>query len=59
MIMVITILLTPNFEWFNFEKSFKEGGVKIEDGFEYHSGNNDQWLDVDTIRELIKKYNLI
>ena len=52
-------IIYPNFEWFNFEKSFKEGGVKIEDGFEYHSGNNDQWLDVDTIRELIKKYNLI
>ncbi|MDD5793008.1 MAG: UDP-N-acetylglucosamine 4,6-dehydratase (inverting) [Erysipelotrichaceae bacterium] len=52
-------IIYPNFEWFDFEKSFKPGGVSIEDGFEYHSGNNSEWLSVEDIRRLIKKYNLV
>lgn len=52
-------IIYPNFEWFDFEKSFKPGGVSIEDGFEYHSGNNSEWLSVEDIRRLIKEYNLV
>lgn len=31
------------------------GGTPVAPGFEYHSGNNDQWLSVDQIRTLIKE----
>lgn len=51
-------IIYPNFEWFNFEAAFKPGGEKIPDGFEYHSGNNSEWLSVEDIRRLIKEYNL-
>jgi len=51
-------VIYPNFEWFNFEKSFKKDGIKIEDGFEYHSGNNTEWLGVEDIRNLIVEYKL-
>ena len=50
-------VIYPNFEWFNFEKSFKSGGKKIKDGFQYHSGENEEWLSVEDIRGLLKKYN--
>lgn len=51
-------VIYPNFEWFNFEKSFKKEGIKIEDGFEYHSGDNAEWLCVEDIRKLIVQYKL-
>lgn len=51
-------VIYPNFEWFNFEKSFKPGGKLIEDGFEYSSGANEEWLSVEDIRALLKEYNL-
>eukprot|EP01047_Picozoa_sp_COSAG01_P068239 COSAG01_NODE_9817_length_2333_cov_7.812089_2_plen_342_part_00 len=31
-------------------------GTKVELGFHYNSGNNDQWLDVPTLRSLIKEH---
>ena len=52
-------IIYPNFEWFDFEKSFKKGGHKIEDGFEYHSGENEEWLSVEEIKRLISEYNLV
>lgn len=52
-------VIYPDFEWFNFEKSFKSGGTKIEDGFEYHSGGNKEWLSIEEIKELIIKYDLV
>lgn len=52
-------IIYPNFEWFDFEKSFKEGGKLIEDGFEYNSGNNSEWLSVEEIQSLLKEYKLI
>lgn len=52
-------IIYPNFEWFDFSKSFKEGGVLIEDGFEYNSGNNSEWLSVEEIQKLLKEYKLV
>ncbi len=51
-------IVYPNFEWFSFEDHFHEGGKKIKSGFEYHSGENSDWLSVEDIRRLIKEYNL-
>ena len=39
-------VIYPAFEWF------------IEDGFEYDSGNNSEWLSVEEIRQLLDEYNL-
>jgi len=52
-------IIYPNFEWFDFERSFKEGGELIEDGFEYGSGSNTDWLSVEQIRDLLEEYNLM
>lgn len=51
-------IIYPNFEWFNFEKAFKSGGEKIANNFEYHSGNNTEWLSVEDIKKLIELHNL-
>ncbi|NMC36095.1 UDP-N-acetylglucosamine 4,6-dehydratase (inverting) [Candidatus Beckwithbacteria bacterium] len=32
-------------------------GTKVSPDFEYHSGNNTDWLNVDQVRKLIKKLN--
>ena len=52
-------IIYPNFEWFDFKKSFKEGGKPLEDGFEYNSGNNTEWLSVEDIHNLLIEYKLI
>jgi len=46
-------VIYPHFEWWSKADYFTEGGVKIEDGFEYHSGNNAKWLSVEDLRERI------
>lgn len=51
-------IIYPHFEWFDFKKSFIPGGVRIEEGFEYHSGNNEDQLSTDDIQGLLKKYDL-
>ena len=51
-------IIYPNFEWFNFKKAFKPGGVLIEEGMEYSSGDNDEWLTVEDIKRLLDEYNL-
>ncbi|MEG0283289.1 MAG: UDP-N-acetylglucosamine 4,6-dehydratase (inverting) [Erysipelotrichales bacterium] len=51
-------IIYPHFDWFNFDEQFHPGGKKIEDGFEYHSGDNTEWLSVEEIQELIEEYNL-
>ncbi len=52
-------IIYPNFEWFDFKRSFKEGGKLIEDGFEYGSGSNTEWLSVEDISRLLKEYHLV
>ena len=45
----------PNFEWWNRECYFTPGGKLVEEGFEYNSANNTQWLRVEEIREALKQ----
>lgn len=48
-------IIYPNFEWWNFEKYFTDGGALINEGFEYSSGMNKEWLEIkDLSKELIK-----
>ena len=47
-------IIYPHFEWWNPERNYTRGGVKVSEGFEYNSGNNTQWLAVEELREALK-----
>lgn len=46
-------IIYPNFDWKN-PKDILPGGKLVEDGFEYNSGTNKQWLSVDELKEALK-----
>jgi UDP-N-acetylglucosamine 4,6-dehydratase (inverting) len=47
-------IIYPHFDWWDFDRHFTSGGKLVENLFEYHSGNNDQWLNVEKLKtELI------
>lgn len=52
-------IIYPHFDWWNFEKYFKLGGRSIEEGFEYNSGNNKDWLSIENLRNLLKELNMM
>lgn len=45
-------IIYPNFTWSSNE--ILPGGKLVEDGFEYNSGTNTQWLSVEELREALK-----
>lgn len=45
-------IIYPNFTWS--KKNILEGGKLVEDGFEYNSGTNSQWLSVEQLKEALK-----
>ena len=47
-------IIYPHFEWWNLKENFALGGRKVEEGFEYNSGNNTEWLGVKELREALK-----
>ena len=51
-------IIYPNFEWWNKEKHFTEGGDSIEHGWEYTSGKNDWWLSEEELRQKINELAL-
>ncbi|MDU6876798.1 UDP-N-acetylglucosamine 4,6-dehydratase (inverting) [Clostridium tepidum] len=51
-------IVYPHFNWWNSEKYLTPGGNPIEEGFEYNSGTNNQWLTVKQLREEMIKFNL-
>lgn len=46
-------IVYPHFDWWDSAR-IRSGGRKVEQGFEYSSGKNTDWLSVDQIRELLK-----
>ena len=46
-------IVYPHFDWWNASK-IQPGGKKVEQGFEYSSGTNTEWLSVEEIRKLLK-----
>ena len=46
-------IVYPHMDWWN-EAKIQPGGKKIEQGFEYSSGTNTEWLSVEQISELLK-----
>ncbi len=46
-------IVYPEYTWHN-DSDIIPGGKKVVDGFEYNSGTNTQWLDVEGLQEALK-----
>ncbi|MCI5640452.1 MAG: UDP-N-acetylglucosamine 4,6-dehydratase (inverting) [Lachnospiraceae bacterium] len=46
-------IVYPNYSWVS-DDQIMPGGKPVEDGFEYNSGNNTEWLSVEQLREALK-----
>ncbi len=46
-------IIYPDFDWWDRSRYFKDGGIAVEDGFEYNSGANNDWLDTKKLSEII------
>lgn len=46
-------IVYPNYSWVS-DDQIMPGGKLVEDGFEYNSGNNTEWLSVEQLREALK-----
>lgn len=45
-------IIYPHYKWWN--KEILSGGRLVSNGFEYNSGNNTEWLDVEELREKLR-----
>lgn len=46
-------IVYPHFDWWDAGK-IQAGGKRVEPGFEYNSGNNEEWLSTAQMKELLK-----
>ena len=46
-------IVYPEYSWHK-DRDVRPGGKKVEEGFEYNSGTNTQWLDVEGLKEALK-----
>ncbi|AMC01348.1 UDP-glucose 4-epimerase [Aerococcus viridans] len=51
-------IIYPNYIWWSKDYYFKEGGTLIEEGWEYNSGTNTEWIDTETLRKKIEELGL-
>ncbi|HHV71413.1 MAG TPA: UDP-N-acetylglucosamine 4,6-dehydratase (inverting) [Clostridia bacterium] len=51
-------IIYPHFDWWNSRGKIAPGGKPVEDCFEYNSGTNVDWLDVEEIRKRLVKLEL-
>lgn len=49
-------IIYPNFDWWKSDRDMCPGGKLVEEGFEYNSGTNEEWLDIKCLRERLKSY---
>lgn len=47
-------IIYPHMEWWD-KSRIQPGGRKVETGFEYSSGTNSEWLDVNQLKELLQQ----
>lgn len=47
-------IIYPHYNWWE-ESRILPGGKKVEEGFEYSSGTNQEWLDVGELKGLLKQ----
>ncbi len=50
------VILPPNPNWDLKEYIKHFNAKKVQQGFNYNSGSNEEWLSVDQIRNLIKEH---
>lgn len=48
-------IIYPHFDWLDINKILLPGGKLVEEGFEYQSGTNKEWLDVEQLRSELSK----
>lgn len=48
-------IIFPNFEWKKVDTDLIGDGKLVEDGFEYNSGTNKEWLNVKELQEALKQ----
>lgn len=46
-------IIYPHFEWWDLDKFFTPGGKLVEEGFEYNSKTNNEWLDIEKLRKTL------
>ncbi|WDV07460.1 UDP-N-acetylglucosamine 4,6-dehydratase (inverting) [Lysinibacillus irui] len=47
-------IIQPEFSWWS--KKYAEGGKELSDGFAYTSDSNEEWLQIDQLKEMVKKF---
>ncbi|SCG81914.1 polysaccharide biosynthesis protein CapD [Proteiniborus sp. DW1] len=52
-------IIYPHFDWWNSKKFFTNGGRPLQEGFEYNSGTNIDWLSIEELRKLLYKINMM
>lgn len=48
-------IIYPHFNWWNSQQYMTPGGKLVEEGFEYDSGKNTEWLSINELQELCGK----
>lgn len=51
-------IIYPHMEWCKLGDIDLHGGKKVENGFVYDSGTNDEWLSVEELRELVSHMSI-
>ena len=51
-------VIYPHMEWCDLSKVDLKGGRKVEPGFVYDSGTNDEWLTVEQLRDLLSNMEI-
>lgn len=52
-------VIYPEFDWWDSSKNLMDGGKKIEEGFEYSSDTNSEWLSQEELSEMLKNAGFI
>jgi Predicted nucleoside-diphosphate sugar epimerases len=50
-------IIYPHYNWWR-KRNIIPGGKKVNDGFEYNSGMNQEWLTVKQLQKLLMGMNL-
>lgn len=48
-------IIYPHFDWWEFDAERIGSGQKVEDGFEYNSGTNKEWLGVSELKKALNE----
>lgn len=52
-------VIYPQVDWWDINRHYTEGGKQIENGFQYSSDTNGEWLTVEQIKEELKKIDVV